>query len=405
MKKLRLLCSFLLTLVFSGSVLALSTPTVDSVPSQMNADFYTFTIHVPVGSTVNVLGGPSYISPTTDGAGNDESDGEVEVMVGLAQEQVNVFSITAEREGDFSGSLEVTIHETSGAQGQPGQGDTTPPSAPVLDPIENPVAAYTYMITGSVEADANIYVRKGGDTVGSTRANSNGIFFVEVDLEVGKTNRFNVSAEDAAGNEGMASQAVVQATQPDTPAPTDEPVVISGCPFTDTIGHWSENYVCQMYNAGIVSGRSETEFDPNSNITRAELTKIALETFDISVPESVELSPFPDVPTYAWYARYIQVAKEMAIVGGYTDDTFRPDSPINRAATLKILVIASDLDDVGYTADFPDVVPHAWFAKYVGFAQANNVVGGYADGKFHPDGLITRAEVAKIAMKLLEMKE
>lgn len=401
MKKIIFLTVFLLTLALPSGVLALAAPTV-SAPSKIDADFYTFTISVPVGSTVSVLGGPSFIPPATDGAGSDELDGEVEVMVGLAQEQVNVFSITAEREGEFSDSVEVTIRETSSASGGQGsQGDTTAPDAPALQDIDNPVVAYQYTIKGSCEADANIYVRDTeGNVVGSTQANSKGIFQVTVDLETGKTNRLNVSAEDAAGNEGPAAQAMIQAVQPDFP----QEKAASDCPFKDVEGHWAEDYICTMYEEEIVRGRTETTFDPNANITRAELTKIALNTFGHSVYSAVSEPPFPDVPVTAWYAPYVQTAKEMAIVGGFPDGTFGPDKPITRAATMKILVVASELDDVGYTADFPDVKDEDWFSKYVGFAQENDVVGGYADGKFHPDSLITRAEVAKIAMKLLELK-
>ncbi|MBU1017486.1 S-layer homology domain-containing protein [Patescibacteria group bacterium] len=405
MKKLMISIIILSILALPSGVLALSTPTV-SAPSKMDADFYTFTISVPIGSTVSVLGGPSFLPPVTDGAGSDELDGEVEVMVGLAQEQVNVFSITAEREGEFSDSVEVTIHETSGASGgQNPQGDITAPDAPVLQDIENPITAYQYTIKGSCEADANIYVRDTeGNVVGSTQANSNGIFQVTVDLEVGKTNRLNVSAEDAAGNEGSAAQAVIQAVQPDYPEEQESPAV-SDCPFKDVDGHWAEDYICTMYEEEIVRGRTETTFDPNANITRAELTKIALNTFGHSVYSAVSEPPFADVPVSAWYAPYVQTAKEMAIVGGFPDGTFGPDKPITRAATMKILVVASELDDVGYVADFPDVQDDDWFSKYVGFAQVNEIVGGYADGKFHPDSLITRAEVAKIAMKLLELTE
>ncbi len=408
MKKLILLIAFLSILALPSGVLALATPSVTNAPGTIDADFYTLDISTPEGSKVTVMGGPSFIPPVTDGAGSDELDGEVEVMVGLAQEQENVFSITAEREGEFSGSTEVTIYETSGSQGGDGpQGDTTPPPAPALEDIQNPVASYQYTIKGSTEANANIYVRNTEmEVVGSTQANANGIFQVTVDLETGKTNRFNVSAEDAAYNEGPAAQAVIQAVQPDEPMPEqEEDEGVSDCPFTDMDGHWARDYVCGIYEKGIVKGRTETAFDPNANITRAELTKIALKTFGHSVSSTVPEPPFPDVSLDAWYAPYVQTAKEMVIVSGFPDGTFGPDKPVTRAATMKILVVASELDDVGYLADFPDVQEDDWFSKYVGFAQENEVVGGYADGKFHPDSLITRAEVAKIAMKLWELKQ
>ena len=408
MKKINFLIILVLALSFPLGAFALSAPTVDPVPDEVDANSYTLRIHTSVGATISVVGGPSQIAPITDGEGGDEPDGIVEVDVGLAQEQANTFSISASLDDDSSDSITVTINETS-AGGPILPGDHTPPDPPILDPVENPVIAYEYTITGSTEADANIYVRKpDGSLVGSTRANSNGIFEVTVDLEIGKTNRLNVSAEDAAYNVGLSTQIVIQAVQPDYPPeeePEEEEEIVPGThPFTDIIGHWAEDYIRQIYEKGIVSGKSATIFDPDSNITRAELTKIALNTFDYSVPTSVQTAPFPDVTLDAWYVAYVTEAKESGIVEGYPDG-FHPNNPITRAAALKILLEAAGMEVGSGVTGFPDVPQDAWFAPYVAFAETNGIVGGYPDGTFGPGNRITRAEVAKIVVKILELLE
>ena len=152
----KIILSLLLSLVFPMGVFALSAPIVSSVPSQIDADVYTLTIKVPIGSKVNVVGGPSDLAPMTDGENGDVLDGIVKFMVGLAQEKTNIFSINAEKNGEVSKSITVTIKETSKAVSTE-KGDTTAPSAPVLDDIANPVKAYEYEITGSTESNANIY--------------------------------------------------------------------------------------------------------------------------------------------------------------------------------------------------------------------------------------------------------
>lgn len=420
MKTKIILLSFIGALAFPLGVFALSTPTVDSVPGTMDAAYYTFTIHVATGAKVTVVGGPAFIPPVTDGAGSDALDGTVEVMVGLAQEQKNVFSITSEKDGAFSNSISVTINESSATQGGDlPPGDHTPPDVPQVNIVDNPVVAYEYEIVGSTEASANIYVKNpDGSSAGSTQANANGIFRVTVDLQVGKTNRFNVSAEDAAGNIGSATQVVVQAVQPEGPAPEevedepeadlaeeDEPLITkNNLPFVDTVGHWAEDYIAELYSKGYVSGKSETEFDPNALITRAELAKIVVNVFEYPVFAPVEISPFPDVAINAWYAPYVSAAKTAAITGGFPDGTFKPGEKINRAAALKMLVVASGLDYLSSTADFTDVRQSDWFASYVGFAQEEGIVSGYEDGTFRAANLITRAEVVKIAVILLEKK-
>jgi len=414
MKKTNTLISLILVLSFPLGVFALSAPTVETIPNQVDADFYTLIIQAPVGSTVSVVGGPSNIAPVTDGAGSDALDGKVEVLIGLAQEQVNVFSISVSKDGEFSDSVVVSINESSASQGLQSPGDHTPPPAPTIDPIDNPVAAYEYRLAGSAEADANIYVKRpDGSIVGSTRANSNGIFEVTVDLEIGKTNRFNISAEDAAYNIGPSIQAVIQAIEPSFPEPEEsveeeEPTSesqVSELPFIDTKGHWAEDYIRQLYEDGVVSGKTSDLFEPNALITRAELVKIVVNVFGYAVNEAVEERPFPDVLRGTWFAPYVEAAKREAITGGFPDGTFQPHKSVNRASALKMLVVASGLDYLDSPVNFTDVKESDWFAGFVGFAQQNDIAGGYEDGSFRPGNLITRAEVVKIAVKLLELTE
>jgi len=412
MKIKNIMISIICVMIFHTTALALSDPVIDSVPAHVDADTYTLTINVDTGSKVTVMGGPSFIPPVTDGAGSDSLDGVVEVTVGLAQEEDNVFSVSAEKDGSFSDSVKITIHETG--NGEEKSGDQTAPIAPTIDNIKNPIKAYEYEIKGSAEADANIYVEKGGTTVASTQANSEGFFHVKVDLEIGKTNRFNVFAEDAADNKGPASQAVIQAVQPDGPRKdkikSEEKQGEVGQVahhFTDISSHWAESYIAQVFNKGIVNGKTSVLFSPNANITRAELTKIAVKAFGFSVPEVITTKSFDDVLTDAWYAPYIQSAKENNLVGGFDNGKyFKPNQPITRAAALKILLSAADVDTSGgITVNFSDTNTSAWYIQYVNFAKNNDIVNGYPDGTFGPAKNITRAEVAKVVIKILDLVE
>jgi hypothetical protein len=187
--------------------------------------------------------------------------------------------------------------------------------------------------------------------------------------------------------------------------------------FTDIAGHWAQDYISQIAGLGIVSGKSEGIFAPNDAITRAELTKIAVKAFGINVPTEVTSTTFVDVDVTAWYAPYIAAAKDAGIVNGYEGNVFSPNGLVNRAEALKILLEAAKLTGVeenyqtnyaskeGYTTvGFPDALIGEWFAKYVAYAKDNSIVGGYADGTFGPGNNITRAEVAKIIVKILDMK-
>ena len=290
------------------------------------------------------------------------------------------------------------------------EGAAPPPSAPALRPIPASVETMSYKITGYTESGANIYARNtAGQTIGSTQADAEGYFEVTVPLEANKTNRINVSAENEEGGEGKAVQAVIRqvggATETEEEAElTPEPVIAAQTHFNDIEGHWAKDYINELYELEVVSGKSEGVFDPDGLITRAELTKVALLAFGHPADSAVSEAPFTDIPIDAWFAPYVGKAKSLGFVSGYESGEFGPNNFITRAAALKIIIEAAGFAVIGGLPIFDDVPTDAWFAPYVTFASQNGIVSGYENGLFGPGDNITRAAVAKIVIKTLELK-
>ena len=106
--------------------------------------------------------------------------------------------------------------------------------------------------------------------------------------------------------------------------------------FRDMNDHWAKNYAEDLYRKGIIKGRSKGIYAPDEILTRAEFTKIALNAIgdDVDPLENVEDAPFYDVPLYAWYVPYVKKSKELGLIKGYPDGSFKPDQPI---CVLKLL--------------------------------------------------------------------
>lgn len=149
-------------------------------------------------------------------------------------------------------------------------------------------------------------------------------------------------------------------------------------PFTDIVGHWAEQFIENLYLKGVINGTTETTFDPNANLTRAELTKIALKSFGFEIPENVTEKPFSDVALNTWYLGFVTKAKELGVLDGYADGTFRPNQPVNRSEALKILIEAAGIDANGYEATFLDTDSEAWYVPYIAYAKQKGIVEGYA---------------------------
>ncbi|MBI5414935.1 S-layer homology domain-containing protein, partial [Candidatus Peregrinibacteria bacterium] len=169
--------------------------------------------------------------------------------------------------------------------------------------------------------------------------------------------------------------------------------------------HWSKGYVETLECKGIVKGKKNGTFAPDTPITRSELTKIALLMGGYKANGDI-FPPFDDIPSRHWAIPYISEAMRRKIVKGYEDGTFRPDANVTRAEAVKILLVAARIDVISISSNyFRDVGKNDWFRTFVNFAYFQGIIKGYRDGKFHPNQPITRAEAAKITMLVMKLAE
>ena len=111
---------------------------------------------------------------------------------------------------------------------------------------------------------------------------------------------------------------------------------------------------------------------------------------------------FDDVVTQHPNEAAIAYLKDKGIVKGYEDGTFLPDTTINRAEFMKIIIGAAIADPKGSNC-FVDV-KEEWYAKYVCEAKNRGYVSGYPDGTFKPDLNISVVEASKIVTKAFGLK-
>lgn len=117
---------------------------------------------------------------------------------------------------------------------------------------------------------------------------------------------------------------------------------------------------------------------------------------------STTQAAFSDVSTQHPHAAAINYVQAQGIVKGYDDGTFRPDSTINRAELVKIVMEARFLIPSCATnpiVNITDVPSAAWFYPYIEEAMCGGVVSGYPDGTFKPGNSVLVSEAAKIISK------
>jgi hypothetical protein len=107
---------------------------------------------------------------------------------------------------------------------------------------------------------------------------------------------------------------------------------------------------------------------------------------------------------YKLWRRIIYTAARYGIVEGYPDGTFLPDAPVTRAEALAMLIRAAraqELPSETMNIHFSDVPENTWFAPWVRIGLNLALIDGYDDGSFRPHLAITRAEAAKVTYVLM----
>lgn len=178
--------------------------------------------------------------------------------------------------------------------------------------------------------------------------------------------------------------------------------------FTDiSTSSWYYDAVNKAYNNKWFSGLTENSFGPDNNMTRAMLVTV-LGRFDNTVINTTS-NEFTDIPSDMYYAPYVSWAKESNIVNGMTETEFAPNSDITREQ-LAVMIYNYlkyknvDMSSAINTTEFTDNAEiSSWANKAVNTVKALGIVNGRPDGSFNPKGTATRAEIATILSNIDNM--
>ena len=174
--------------------------------------------------------------------------------------------------------------------------------------------------------------------------------------------------------------------------------------FTDLQNvSWAEKAIYALRDAGIVSGRSETEFDPNSAVTREEFTKLivlALKCYD-----DTAVCAFADCSNGAWYTPFVASGQKKGLINGISETEFGVGRSISREEMAMILAraVIGDTPQTADTSGFADDESVSDWAKgAVSYVREAGLMSGVGDNVFEPLASVTRAQAAKVIYELME---
>ncbi len=195
------------------------------------------------------------------------------------------------------------------------------------------------------------------------------------------------------------------------PAVSSRPIIDHGRTFDDISGvnaHKNHVAIESLASRGIINGKSETIFDPDLTMTRAEFATIIVQGLGL---EPKTNNKFSDVKADDWFSPYIGTANNYGIVNGTSDTTFNPNGTISRqeaaamtARAAKLCGMNTEIDNGvirDVLAQFTDYVKtEGWARPSLAFCYQENILD-QSELEIQPAANILRCEVAQMLFNML----
>lgn len=171
---------------------------------------------------------------------------------------------------------------------------------------------------------------------------------------------------------------------------------------------WYYNVVEKAAELGLFQGDKDGNFLPTKNITRAEFAKVMANSMNVDLSK-YSSAGFTDVPDGKWYTASAAWAREVGLMEGYKDGSFRPNNPITREEMCKVLYNTMNMDgDKTETPDgtftFADHARISNWAKVSVYTCYNlGLIEGDKTGKFSPRNNTLRSEAAAVFSRYAEL--
>lgn len=182
--------------------------------------------------------------------------------------------------------------------------------------------------------------------------------------------------------------------------------VVQAAP-ADIAGHWVEDSVKSLIEQGILNGYPDGSFRPDQSITRAELAKTLATAYELTAASRQK--QFTDTKGH-WAEDFIAALTEAKIITGYPDGSFKPEAPVTRAEMVVMLtrLLKIGTEEEHYTIEFiptfSDLADDYWAFYQIEMAAKLGLLPRYYGPEFNPSRLASRADTAWMLQQLLNLK-
>ncbi len=173
--------------------------------------------------------------------------------------------------------------------------------------------------------------------------------------------------------------------------------------------HWAYIAISDLSDRGIIIGYSDNSFRPNEQVTRSQFATMLVKSLGLETKSKTQT--FKDVPAKRWDFKAVEAAK--AYLTGYKKSdgklyfygersAVREDMAVALVKALELTVVSDGGELEKVFDDYESISEN--LRDFVYTAYKEGIMFG-SDGKFNPQGSLTRAEAAALLEKLIEKTE
>ena len=166
---------------------------------------------------------------------------------------------------------------------------------------------------------------------------------------------------------------------------------------------WYYDAIKFVIEKGIANGVTDTTFEPDSKVTRAQFIAMLCRAYGI---EEMTGDNFADADN-AWYTGYLAAAKQLGISEGVGDNMFAPEKKITREEMVTLmynyLTSSGKITETEAEIEFADSdAVSDWATTAVAYLSSVGYINGKDNNMFDPKGNATRAELAQIFFNIFK---
>ncbi len=255
---------------------------------------------------------------------------------------------------------------------------------------------------GEKQIAVNLFVETAD---GTTKAISTGKAYVQITSPIMNAKPSTVVLQSVNGeykavpHKMVDGEIIILTKTGGTFAITEETVT-----FKDITQTFNKEEIEFLASRHIIKGVNAEKFEPNKPITRAQFAVMISRALGL---QAAGENTFSDTKGQ-WYEQDVQALFEAGITTGTTSDTFSPAAYVTRqqAAAFMARVLAyvdfqeQSYDEVNYN-DVNKINPE--FKQYINLLNSLDIMTGKKDGTFDPYSSLTRAQMAKILKRTLNV--